>query len=284
MILFSLREGYRNFQNLGIIGLLTLLSLSATLTLGGLSVRSFIMVQDWTDGLLGKFEIEAFLEDEADSTAIINIMNQVHNLPGVSSVKFISREEAAHRFSEQFGEEVFDLLEYNPLPMSVVVTLNPGSDPVSGWQTTADQIADLPYVFDVVYQGELLAQVERLYERGSRIVIAVIAIALILSLMFTVLTVYGAIRSREDFIHILLLCGADRSTVNGPFIAVGFYYGVVAGLIAAMISVAMSELVMLGWGIDVSIPLNLLPLFPAAGVVIGAAGAGWAASRRIKDI
>ncbi len=284
MILFSLREGFRNFQNLGIIGFLTLISLSATLTLGGFSIRGFIMVQDWTDGLLGKFEIEAFLDDGVDSTAIMGIIKQVHNLPNVGSVKFISKEEAARRFAEQFGDEVLDLLEYNPLPMSVVATLKPGSDPGSGWQTTANHIEGLPYVDDVVYQGELLAQVERFYKRGSRIVIAVIAIALILSLTFTVLTVYGSIRTREDFIHILLLCGASRSMVKGPFVAVGFYYGVVAGLFGAIMSVGMAKLIMLGWGIDINTPLDFLPLFPITGIIIGAAGAGWAAGRRIRDL
>ncbi len=283
-IIFSLREGWRNFHNLGIIGLITLVSLSVTLTLTGFSMRGYMLIQEWSEGLLGRFEVEAFLDSEADSTIAHELINQVSALPYVGSVRYVSKDDAAKRFSDQFGDDVFDLLEYNPLPISLVVALKTGADPASSWERTASSLRSLEHVEDVVYQGELLAQVNRFYNRGGRGVLVAIAITLILSLIFTVLTVYSAIRSREDFIHILLLCGGSRSMARGPFVALGFYYGMVAGLFAAGISTGLVHLLKLGWSMEVDIPLLWLPLFSAVGIVIGMIGAGWAAGRRIQDI
>lgn len=283
MILFALREGWRNFHNLGLIGLLTLFSMTLTLTLSGLAIGGYILIEDWTEGLLGRFEIEVFLSPDADSLAASGVMAKVNSLPLVRNVKFISKEDAASRFTEQFGGDIFDLLEYNPLPTSIVVSLDKGADPATSWGEVADAIKHMNLVEDVVYEGELLSKVDQFYHRTGTGILSLMALTLIVSLTFTVLMVFGAIRSREDFIRIILLCGGSHIMARGPFISLGAYYGLVAGCFATGILMLFFKLGQLGWGISINLPTWWIAAQTGAGMLLGMIGAGWAAGRRIRE-
>ncbi|MDP8227965.1 MAG: permease-like cell division protein FtsX [Candidatus Electryoneaceae bacterium] len=284
IIWFALKEGWRNFRHLGILGLLTLISLTVTLTLTGGSVRGYLLIEEWTQGLLGRFEIEAFLSPQTDSLAAMELMDVVSSIEQVKSVRYVSPDEAAERFTRQFGGEMFELLEYNPLPSSFVVTLKQESDAATSWAQTALLMEHLEGVDDVVYQGELLSQVDHFYSRGGLGVIIVLGTTLLLSMAFTAMTVYSAIRSREDFIHIVLICGGSWTMARGPFVALGVYYGIASGLFASVMLKVAVEVIRLGWEITVPIPLWWSAGLMVVGILIGIIGASWAAGRRIKEV
>ena len=284
MIGFALKEGARNFRNLGLTGLLTLAALTATLFLLGVGFRGYLTLQSWSQGLLGRFEIEAFLNARVDNRQTQDLLTRIKSLPRVVSVTYVSKEEAARRFVEQFGSEVFDLLEYNPLPPSVIVTLDPRSDPSATWEATARAIGQIQGVDDVVYQGKLLADVRRFYRQAGLALLAVIIGALAVSLFFTILTVHNAIRVREEFIRVIAFSGGTRAMARGPFIATGAIYGVVSGAMASVFVELLVRLVKSGWGIESRAPIWWFPAMLGAGVIIGIFGAGWAAGRRIRDI
>jgi len=284
LIAFALSEGWRSFRNLGILGLLTILSLTVTLTLVGLSLRGYLLIEGWSRGLLGRFEIEVFLSPEIDSLRVTELTGAVAALPEVGTVVYISREEAARRFSEQFGDELLDLLEFNPLPLSLVVTLSGDADPEVSWDRVARTIATLDGVDDVVYQGDLLARVSSFYRSAGVALAAAVGAALILSLIFTTLSVHAAIRSREEFIRIVSLSGGSKTFVRAPFIVLGGYYGVVSGLIAAGASALLLWMIGIGWNIDAALPVSWGAAQVLAGVCVGMVGAGLVAGRRISSV
>lgn len=88
MIKFMLREGWRNFRNLGIYGLLTLLSLTATLTLAAMSVRGFQVIKSWREGLMGKFEIEVFLSNDPDTEQLNVLKSELMIIPEIKRAVF----------------------------------------------------------------------------------------------------------------------------------------------------------------------------------------------------
>lgn len=282
MFYFSLREGWRCFGNLGVIGLLTLASLTITLTLIGFSLRGYLLVEEWKKGLLGRFEIEAFLAAETDSLAAVEITQQILALPDVGQVKYISPEKAAELFSQQFGVDLYDLIESNPLPSSLVLTLKEEADPANSWAKTADLIAGFDKVEDVVYEGNLLAEVDRFYKTAGMGIGLAVVLTLIVSFVFTILSVQSAIRSKEELIQIITLSGGTRSMARGPFIALGGYYGIISGLTASCIMALLGWFIKVGWGLGSILPAWWIPVWIMGGACFGMIGAGWAAGRRIK--
>ncbi len=284
MIAFLLREGWRNLANLGIIGLLCLASLSITLSLSGLAVRGYLIVDEWKTGVLGRFEVEAFLDADVDSLNAIKIADRIEGMADVAGVIYISKELAAQRFGEQFGEDLFDLLEYNPLPSSLVVTLKKDANPAKSWARTSDAIAAIPGVDDVVYEGDLLASVSKFYQNVGTSVGIVVGLALIVSLVLTILSVQNAIRSKEDFIRIVALSGGTNLMARGPFIALGGYYGLISGLTASGVIALLGWIIRFGWGLGSTLPLWWIPALMLGGALIGMIGSGWAAGSRIRRI
>ncbi len=280
MIIFSIREGWRNFTNLGLIGLLCLVSLTVTLTLFGLTVRSYFLVEEWKSGLLGRFEIEAFLKEDTDSLSALTLLGRIKLLTDVDEVRYISKTAAAERFSEQFGEDLFELLEFNPLPASLVVTLEEDADPSHSWGRIAGLIEGMEGVDDVVYEGKLLAAVNRFYRTTGAGVMAAVGVTLIVSVILTILAVQSAIRSKEEFIRIVLLCGGTGLMARGPFIALGGYYGIISGLVASGVMALVGLFIVMGWGIGSVLPPVWIPAQAALGCLVGMIGAGWAAGRR----
>ncbi|MDP8239898.1 MAG: permease-like cell division protein FtsX [Candidatus Hatepunaea meridiana] len=303
MILFSLREGWKNFSNISIIGLLSLISLTITLLLIGFAARGFILIEDWKSGMLGRFEIEAFLSEDTtklrqvltpdatilegitlDSTFLEGIARQIKALTDVEEVTYVSKTAAARRFTKQFGEELFDLLEYNPLPASYVVKLKRDADPSKSWERTSIAIEEIPGVDDVVYEGDLLLSVDRFYRSFGTVVAIAVMAALIVSMLLTILSVQSVIRSKEEFIRIVTLSGGTRWMARGPFVMLGAYYGIISGLFAAGVISLISWIISISWELGTVMPLWWLFLIVAIGAVFGMIGAGWAAGRRIREV
>ncbi len=282
MIGFAISEGWRNFRNLGIYGLLTIISLTITLVIFGISASGFNVVKSWRMGLLGRFEIEAFLYAEVDSITADSLYEQIRQLEAVSEVQYVSKEQASRRFSEQFGPELFELMGYNPLPASFIVRLKPESDPSVTWETAAKQMRDLKGIEDVVYQGDLLASVDRFYRRAGIISIIIFSMMAIISLLFTVMTVVGVIKSRHGFIRIIALSGGSRMMASGPFVAMGFYFGLISGVFALFIVYITSWIIGAVMGIGSALTMEWALAVFGLGILVGTSGAALAARRYIR--
>ena len=281
MIYFSLVEGWRNFKNLGIIGLLTICSLTITLILVGVSMHGYIVVDSWRKGLLGKFEIEAFLLPGIDSTTVDGLEKKISSIKTVDIVSFISPEQASKRFSDQFEIDLMDMMGYNPLPSSFIIKLNKGANPADSWQIVSDRVATFEGIDEVVYEGKVLAKIEDFVRKTGSVAVISVGIMLIVSLIFTILTSIGSIKANEDFIRLIALSGGSRAMAMGPFIVMGGYYGALAGGTAVVVVYFVKLLLLLGWTGQPVIPIIWAPVLCGLGILIGVMGAGWSASRKI---
>ncbi|MFC2150488.1 cell division protein FtsX [Calditrichota bacterium] len=284
MIVFAMREGWRNFRNLGVIGLLTLASLTMTLTLVGLAANGYFLIEGWRKGLLGRFEIEAFLAADADTSLTENLLVEIEQLPHVAGVRYISPEEAARRFSHQFGEDILQLLTANPLPPSIVVSMNENADPLVAWRMTAMSLSGMKNIDDVVYQGDLLKAVNSVYTKFGLGALIALGTALCISLFFTALAVKGSIRAREDFIRIVALSGGSRAMLRGAFVMLGGYYGMFAAVIAGVAVWIIVKVISVGWGFQPQMPIYFYAGFLPLGMLIGMFGAGVSAQKRIRRV
>lgn len=283
MIYFALSEGWRNFRNISIIGLLTIGSMTLTLILIGLTVHGYVIVESWRAGLKGRFEIEAFLIPGTDSTTALNLSDHIAKKKLVRSVKFISQVEAAKRFEEQFGEDILDLLGQNPLPKSLIITLKDDADPATTWEKIALDISAFESVDEVIYDGEILARMDKFYRSTGLIAGSGVLGLLVISITFTIMTVMGSIRAREKFIQIVVMSGGSRSMAQGPFVAMGGYYGMTAGITATLVVYFVRWFLIVVWGEDVTGFVWWIPLLVILGTSIGVVVAGWTAGQRIKQ-
>jgi len=284
MIGFALREGWRSFRTLGIGGLLTLAALTVTLALGALTAEGYLMLKNWQKSALESFEVEAFLVADITQAGATRVIEEAGKIDKVVGVRYISREEAAQRFKVQVGGDLLEVLGYNPLPPSIIVKLAGTISQKDAWRLVTKSLEKIDGVDEVVYQGDLLQELDEFYSRASRTLGILIGGAVLLSLFFTALTVAAAIRSRHEFIQIVLMCGGSRLMARGPFVALGGYYGAVAGVTGGVLTALILWIATLGWELDARLPLEWAPLMVGAGVLIGGVTAGWVAGRKIRTV
>jgi cell division transport system permease protein len=189
------------------------------------------LVTHWTE----KVQVIVYLDDGAEERVRASLENRLREDPGVSSVDYVSRDEALRRFREMFRDlsALPEDLGENPFPASLEVTLKADRQSPAEVERLAKAFGGVPGVREIQYD---LLWIERL-ATGVRLVRGVGAFLggiLVLAGIFTISNVIRlTIYAREDELDIMRLVGATRAYVKGPFVAEGMIQGGLGGLVAA---------------------------------------------------
>jgi len=276
-LFFIAREATRALARAGLAGWLAILSIAALAAFGTALYGARQALNVAEQNLLSQFELEAFLKPGRDDKAQ-ELADWLKARNGVTDVRIVSRQEAAERFSEEYGGELFDLLQENPLPASVIVHYDP-SVVTSDWiSKEAKEIGNHPEVDDVAYEGELLAHLEELSGKlGIGLLIAAAILAAV-AIFLTFQSVRVAVRSGLAWARAVRFIGGTERQVRQPFIAAGMLAGLIGGIFGAGLTAGGQVLLAQG-GV---VPPPVWPI-PAAvtGVVVllGGIGASAAISR-----
>jgi cell division transport system permease protein len=240
--LASLGRGYRT----GIVAVGTIAV--ALFVLGG-----FLVVTSNLERLFDRWqeaaEFSIYLHDDVadEERAIIERTLRASGL--VSSLEFVSKEQALGRFRQNFKElaAAAGELPENPLPASVEVRLRPDAAPAAV-ETLALQSAMLPGVADVRYDRQWI---QRLMGAVALVRTGGLALAAVL-IIAAALTVASVVRLtlvvRRDEIHIMQLVGAPLAYIRGPFVIEGLIQGGAGALLAVVLLWGAFTLVRLRYG------------------------------------
>ena len=185
--------------------------------------------------LRSKYKIEVFFKQNIDLKAAKEVSDLILEIKGVRSSTVINKDDAVRIFKDQFGENILDILGYNPLPVSAVVNLKRNSEEVLDATPIVNKIKKMDGVEEVRYQGHLIKKIERTYARVMKIFpwIALVFISVAVLVIYN--TVKLSIFSRKDLINSLKLIGATRLFIQMPFI----FEGLIDGIIATIVSVPL---------------------------------------------
>lgn len=161
----------------------------------------------------------------------------------VKSAKLVSEEEALDRMKANYGQEAVDVLDVNPLPMSIELNVIESFANVSQLDGLKNEIEKDPQVREVVYQENIVAEIDRNMRRVTIgiglfvVVFLLIAVALINSTIR--LTMY----SRRFLIKSMQLVGATRTFIRRPFVMQSIVNGLLSGVMALSMLLALLYLV-----------------------------------------
>lgn len=284
--LASLARGYRT----GTVAIGTIAV--ALFVLGG-----FLLVTSNLERVFARWqeaaEFSIYLHDDVADEERTIIERTLRASGLVSSLEFVSKEQALSRFRQNFRElaaAAGDLPE-NPLPASVEVRLRPGADPAAV-ETLALQSAMLPGVADVRYDRQWI---QRLMGAVTLVRTGGLALAAVL-IVAAALTVASVVRlaliARRDEIHIMQLVGAPLGYIRGPFVIEGLIQGGAGALLAVVFLWVAFALVRARYGavlagaIDPAslmfLPVSACGGLLAVGMVVGCLG-GLVAARSTRE-
>src|SRR4051812_25142717 len=280
---FSLR---RAFQGLWRNRVMTIAAVVTMVLMLLLLSSLLIVVSGMEAGLTyieSKVEIRAELATGLTQDRVDQLMRQLQAMPEVSSVDFISKDQALAEFKEQqAANHQTDLSQYvgfNPFPDQLSVKL---VDP----KEFADVVTALnaaPGLVTRIIQQQ--TNVDRLIGVTGvlRVVgLGVLALVGVTVLLIIVNTIRMALMSRSDEIEIMRLVGASDAFIRWPFIFEGVLVGLIgAGVTLGLLLAASAPIGQLATAIAGQVPVGfsetlsaqITALVLAASVGLGGIGA-----------
>ncbi|MBZ0265775.1 permease-like cell division protein FtsX [bacterium] len=259
---FFISEGSKVFKRAGLAGWLAILAFAVFTGLISLAIISQDLLEQSKNQLLTMFEMEVFLEPGQEGQ-LNSVSETIKTRHYVTDIELISPEKAAKRFSAEFGDELFVLLEENPLPASIIVRYDSEAITPELFETEAEEIGKLQYVDDIAYEGQLLTRLEDLTSLIVSRLRLIIAIVGIISLFLTIVTVRVSIRNSRSWVRAVSQLGGSASDIRTPFVLSGVYMGLFGGLLGSML------IVILQYFLAVSNQLAPIPELLPHAVVVG---------------
>jgi cell division transport system permease protein len=286
-MMFLLSEGLKNLWRHKLTAFTAVFSIFLTLTVAG----SLIVVSDNTgkiiDYLRDKYKIEVFFKQNTSNERIKEIVKEFQSIRGVRSTTVITKSDAKKIFKSQFGENILDIVGFNPLPASCVINLVKEKKDKLNLRPIIDRLRKFSEVDEVNYQGRLINRIENSYQAFVKVSIILLIIILIISILIISNTVRLTIYAKKDLIKSFQLVGATRAFVKTPFILEGIFHGLIGAVFASVLLFVSLEFssnfifTITGVNIDYSF-LNLFFILSSLGIVISFLGSNRAISQFLK--
>jgi cell division transport system permease protein len=177
--------------------------------------------------LLSNVRMEVFLSDTIPDSALTVVKNALESFDGVSSIDYISKDDAARQLETQFGSGILDGLDQNPLPRSFVLHFDHlfHLGDLDAMESRLERLRGVdgvefgrPWIQKIEHSGRLLQRIG--------IVVGALILFIVLLTMANTNRLTARTKSR-DFFQLKLL-GAGPSYVLYPFLAEGLLSAIIA--------------------------------------------------------
>jgi cell division transport system permease protein len=163
------------------------------------------------------------------------------NITG-KSIQFIPKEEAAKQFIKETGEDFQKFLGENPLRDAFLVPVDPVYHEKSSMAKIKREVEQISGVFQVYYVENLIDSINKNVTRIGLILAGLAALLLFTVVLLINNTLRLALFSQRFLIRSMQLVGATRWFIQRPFLFRASLHGMLAGVIASGLLVALISL------------------------------------------
>jgi cell division transport system permease protein len=213
----------------------TVVGITLVLILVGILIMVGLLGISVTTHYRSQVVLQIMLRDEAPADQVQDLTSKVQTSGYAAEVVFTTKEQAARMMEEELGEEFVGFLGYNPLPASIDLKLNPDFNQEEQLDSLVSQLEKHPATYEVVYQKDLLEQMNRNLSKWSIALVLIGALLMVIALVLIVNTIQLAIFSQRFLIKSMQLVGATRWFIQKPFLRRGLWYGLVSGVFALFV-------------------------------------------------
>ena len=289
-ILYLISEGFKSIFTHGFMSFASITIIVACLTIMG----SFFMLIINIDSMITRLEQEnemlAFVDIDLSEMSARAIQNRLENVPNVSKVVFMSREEAMEKFKSDYDNpDIFSAIEPSVFRHRYVIFL----EDIALKEETQMAVLEIDGIADVSAQLEISRGFVMVRNIVGAISLTLIAILFIVSVFIMSNTVKLTTFGRREEIAIMKMVGATNSFIRTPFVVEGLVLGVVGSGLAFLLQWGIYTLIsdsvmagIAGYFVEV-VPFSqmMMPVglaFFAVGVIVGAFGGSIAIRNYLK--
>ena len=204
--------------------------MSLTLFLMALIGLGWLFGHHATVQLRQQVHVQVYLQRDLGANAVETARLAVASDPAVAAASYLDPEEAAAELEEELGESFVAFLGYVPLPPVIDVRILPAQAHAEALAEAATRFDALPGVADVVWQGDLLSNIEATINRLTPPLLVVAFVCLMVAMALLNNTIRLTIFARRFLIRSMQLIGARPRLVRRPFLIQGLMLGLASGV------------------------------------------------------
>ena len=229
---FLIAEGFKSFYRNKLASFLCVITIFINFSiLGSLFVVGY-NTNSLVDFFRSKYSFEVFLVDSVDQNIYLEFVEQLSESTIISSTEIIDKEKSASIFKEEFGEDVVEMLGYNPLPLSIKVFINEENFDFNQVDLLIESINSYDFVDEIEYRGKYIDDVEDRINLAVFLFLVFVIAIIFLSYQIISNTVNLSMTNRRDFIDILKYNGASGFFIKIPFYIESILYSVIGSVIS----------------------------------------------------
>lgn len=213
----------------------TIISISLVLFMLGLLGVILLNAKQISDHVKENIGFSLYLNDNLSEKELQNLQKTLEEKEYTSRIDYTDKESAAELMKQDLGEDFVEFLGYNPLQASIDLYLKAEFAENASISLIEKELKKFPAVKEVVYQKDLLSEVNANIQKigivlfGFSLLLLIIVIALINN------TIRLAIYSKRFLIKTMQLVGATGGFIRRPFVFRGVLNGFFSALIALLL-------------------------------------------------
>jgi cell division transport system permease protein len=289
---FALNSAWQSFWRNLAVSTAAVLSITLILILAGINLLVGHAFSQVLDGFRAKVsEISVNVADGTPLQSVYDFQQQLAADPRVTSVKFITKDEALAQFKADPNNVVLaQQISGNPLDAKLEVHLA-RLDDVAAVDTIARRWSGVDPTDPTNYQGDFVNRMLQLSAWLGVAGVGLLAILVVVSIVIVMNTIRTAVYHRRKEIEVMKLVGATEWFVRGPFVIEGVMTGLIAASFALALLVIAYQPAVERFRADVAfIPLSYDPAFVVSlaqdlligGALLGALGSYIGVRRYVK--
>lgn len=232
--LFS--QGIKNIWTNRIMSFTSFCILMVSLLLIGFSTLCIANINSIVGSVENKNEVIIFLDDDVTDDDIEQMGTKLRNMDNIAEVNFYSKEEAFEEIKAgiENSDELFNYVgDESPLPDSYRVKVKD----IEKMSRTLMDINRLNGIYTVKAPNDFVKILTELKSFISLLSVVVLGALVVVSLVIILNASRASVDMRKREIAIMRFVGATNSFIKIPFFVEGMTIGVLAGLVAAVITV-----------------------------------------------
>ena len=186
-----------------------------------------------------KIAISIYLKEDASQTEIQSLQRKFSMSPYVKNSEFISKDEAAIKYSADIGENFVEFLGYNPLKDAVDISLKAQYVNQNAIERIVNDLQESIVVEEVSYDKPLIQLIDQNIQNASFWLLISSICFTIISVLLINSSIRLSIYSKRFIIKTMQMVGATKSFIQKPFIKTNIKLGIYGATISSVILILL---------------------------------------------
>lgn len=222
-----------------ILALINTIITTMVLILLGMVILLTLTANEVGDSVKENLVVTVVLQDDVPTADAQKLQKNLSAKHYVNSIEYVSKEQALKEHVESMGIDPSEFLEANPFPISMEVSMKAEYSNNDSLLWIEKELEEIPLVDEVVYQKDLVENLNRNLTYASLILLGIAALLIVVSLSLIYLTVQLIVYNHRFIIHTMKLVGAKWSYIRRPFLINSFWIGLISAILAAGVLVGL---------------------------------------------